>query len=497
MNNQKTNFKPKVSNGRTVQNLRENIELPLEAAFKRKDRKKLSESIAENANYAENADIANAIIETNCSMSVEPPKLDQNRIDLEETPIIPAEIYDGIPKYLFDLTSNVKNARERDVMLVSAITILSNVFPKVSGYYDNRKVHSNLYSFIVAPPASGKGVMGHACHLCKQVHKNLVSGKFHTGSMNLVSNETKRYMVPEDVSSRAMVDYLEQNPQGLLLFSTESDTISKNNKDWGNWTDILRKAYHHESYSLGRKQDSTTIELEFPRLSVCLTGTPSQVDRLMPDVENGLFSRFVFYTFDDIQKFELKNSKDSFSFYNVLEEKSKEFTSIYRYFNQKDIVFNWSDHQFEKVNLFFQKLQDNYKGATFTNINSVIFRHGLICYRISMILTMLKAFEEKTKDETIVCSDEILCISLHLTSILFQHAVSVLNRHKSSAGIVDSKYGRLIERFNVGEEITNKMMLSAGKLISIKERTVFDYIKVLQKCCRLEKVKHGIYKKLS
>jgi hypothetical protein len=84
-----------------------------------------------------------------------------------------------------------------------------------------------------------------------------------------------------------------------------------------------------------------------------------------------------------------------------------------------------------------------------------------------------------------------------LTSILFQHAVSVLNRHKSSAGIVDSKYGRLIERFNVGEEITNKMMLSAGKLISIKERTVFDYIKVLQKCCRLEKVKHGIYKKLS
>ncbi|MDR1527526.1 MAG: DUF3987 domain-containing protein [Dysgonamonadaceae bacterium] len=37
------------------------------------------------------------------------------------------------------------------------------------------------------------------------------------------------------------------------------------------------------------------VELETPRLSALLSGTPKQVSALIPNAENGLFSRFIFY----------------------------------------------------------------------------------------------------------------------------------------------------------------------------------------------------------
>lgn len=40
------------------------------------------------------------------------------------------------------------------------------------------------------------------------------------------------------------------------------------------------------------------MELKYPRLSAVLSGAPRQVLSLIPDAENGLFSRFIFYTID-------------------------------------------------------------------------------------------------------------------------------------------------------------------------------------------------------
>lgn len=37
------------------------------------------------------------------------------------------------------------------------------------------------------------------------------------------------------------------------------------------------------------------MELLRPRLSTVLSGTPRQISALIPDAENGLFSRFIFY----------------------------------------------------------------------------------------------------------------------------------------------------------------------------------------------------------
>src|SRR5690554_8197994 len=49
--------------------------------------------------------------------------------------------------------------------------------------------------------------------------------------------------------------------------------------------------------SISRKTDNLFFEIENPQLSVVLTGTPNQIVNIIHSAEDGLFSRFLFYTF--------------------------------------------------------------------------------------------------------------------------------------------------------------------------------------------------------
>ena len=78
---------------------------------------------------------------------------------------------------------------------------------------------------------------------------------------------------------------------------TEGDTLTNAfNSDLGNYSDGFRKAFHHESISYLRKKDHEFVEIVKPKFSAVLSGTPQQIFNLIPDTENGLFSRFIFYT---------------------------------------------------------------------------------------------------------------------------------------------------------------------------------------------------------
>ncbi len=53
--------------------------------------------------------------------------------------------------------------------------------------------------------------------------------------------------------------------------------------DFGNFSDGFRKVFYHEKISYNRRKDKEFVELEKPRLSALLSGTPSQIFSLIPD----------------------------------------------------------------------------------------------------------------------------------------------------------------------------------------------------------------------
>lgn len=106
--------------------------------------------------------------------------------------------------------------------------------------------------------------------------------------------------MPGNSSSSAVYRALDANGGWGIMFETEADTVSNMlDSDYGHYSDLMRKAYHHETVSMNRVSDKIHIDIENPRLSVFITCTPGQIPGLFPSFENGLGSRFQFYNLPD------------------------------------------------------------------------------------------------------------------------------------------------------------------------------------------------------
>ena len=218
--------------------------------------------------------------------------------NLENTPTIPEEVYENLPQFLKEGSEVFLTNREKDIFLTGALTVISGCLPTVFGYYNGSKVYPNLYSFIVAPAASGKGVMSWAKVLGIAYHKylreeNKILIEEYEESMELYVKSKgqmekphpppfRLLFSPADTSKASLIQTLSDCGESVTMFESEADTLSGTmGKEWGGFSDLFRKAFHHEPYSYQRKTGNQYIELEFPRLSVVLSGTPLQVQRLL------------------------------------------------------------------------------------------------------------------------------------------------------------------------------------------------------------------------
>lgn len=74
----------------------------------------------------------------------------------EKLPVFPAEVYDGLPSLLAEITTHHDTPEERDVLFLSTLVTLSACLPWVQGVYDERVVYTNLFLFISGKASAGK-----------------------------------------------------------------------------------------------------------------------------------------------------------------------------------------------------------------------------------------------------------------------------------------------------------------------------------------------------
>ena len=105
--------------------------------------------------------------------------------------------------------------------------------------------------------------------------------------------------LPANSSSTGLQELLQNNQERGILFETEADTLNIILKqDFGDYSDVLRKAFHLESIVYYRRGNKEYKSISEPKLSVIISGTPNQLTKLIPSAENGLFSRFIIYLFE-------------------------------------------------------------------------------------------------------------------------------------------------------------------------------------------------------
>lgn len=275
---------------------------------------------------------------------------------ISDLPHLPDSVYNSLPPFLQRIIEKATLEEDRDVTLLGVLGCLSACFSNVRGIYDKKIVTANLFFFVVADAGMGKGALTPCRDLVVPINRLLQEesaqqlneyrrklAEYQKNKSNNPKEEPKApplktFIIPANSSASSFLNILADNEGIGLLFETEGDTLSQTFKsDYGNYSDMLRKAFHHETISMSRRKDREYVEISNPRISVVLAGTPEQVRRLIPDAENGLLSRFVFYfipfrrgirdvfAIDDI----------SISENSIFEQFGKELLRIYNEFHKR------------------------------------------------------------------------------------------------------------------------------------------------------------------
>ena len=212
-----------------------------------------------------------------------------------------------------------------DVLLLGAITVLGASMGKhVRCSYGGKMMSPCLQTFVVALPASGKGVLSLVRLLAEPIHDEIrgqvdesmacyrrEKAKYDTLGKERGKTETpvmplnKMFLISGNNTGTGILQNLMDSDGTGLICESEADTISTAiGSEYGHWSDTMRKAFDHDRLSYNRRTDREYREVKRSYLSVLLSGTPAQVKPLIPTAENGLFSRQLFYYMPAIHKWQ-------------------------------------------------------------------------------------------------------------------------------------------------------------------------------------------------
>jgi len=436
------------------------------------------------------------------------PESSQCSESSEPLPTFSQEIYSFLPSLLTQIINKANNFEDADILILGSLTVISACLPNISGNYAEREVFPNLFTFISAQASAGKGRLTLCRHLVKPIHNNLK--KIYSAEMeeyrhllNDYSQDKKNreppteppiktLLIPANSSATSVYQVLNDNGGVGLIFETEGDTLANTFKsDYGNFSDGFRKAFHHEMISYTRRKDREFVELTKPRLSALLSGTPKQILALIPDAENGLFSRFIFYNMNLRLEWRDVFSEGAVSLDDYFIDLGQRYFQFYQTLQQSQpIRFSLSVDQQKEFNQFFTEIQQEYSTLFGLDIVASVRRLGLITFRVAMILTSLRLMDGKPIESVIVCDDTDFRTSLIMARVLLQHTAHVFGQlpstdNNSSRGAVTVLCQTFFD--SLPNEFNRRTYLSIAERLHVAPKTAEKYIR---KFCTTGQIKH-------
>ncbi len=364
---------------------------------------------------------------------------------------IPSEIFDQLPDLLRRITVKGTSPEDKDILLLGSLVSMSACLPNVYGVYAEREVFANLFLFVTAQASAGKGRLTLCRKLVEPIHKALREqnrAEFESYQRDLTEYAAaksdkvnmekpqepplKMLVIPANNSATGLFQILNDNNGKGLIFETEGDTLAQTFKsEHGNYSDGFRKAFHHETITYNRRKDREYVEIDMPRLSALLSGTPKQVSALIPNAENGLFSRFIFY-FMNI-RYEWKDvfaGESGQTLDNYFDHLGAQFHELHKCLESQDkpMRFCLTVSQQQQFNNYFEQTQIQYIELCGEDYIGTVRRLGLITFRIAMILTTLRIMDNGELRSPLVCSDTDFNIAMGMVKVLVQHAAHVFQQ---------------------------------------------------------------------
>lgn len=453
------------------------------------------------------------------------------------------------PRMLRQIMAFGQSREQRDVLLLGGLTTLGASLAQTLRFlYGGKWFFSSLQTFVVAPPASGKGVLAWTRMLVQPIHDEIRATvaeemkryKKEMTSFNSLGREKAKAEEPEMPLNRMFIFSGNNTGTGILqniidsggvgiICETEADMVSNSiASDYGHWSEVIRCSFDHDPLSYNRRTDREYRELRHSHLSVLISGTPGQVKPLIPSSENGLFSRQMFYYMPRvlhwINQFSLQRTDTSLEFQKL----GKDWIAHLREIQKLGVIsLRLTDAQIVSFNEVFQTLFERSRKGTGNEMNSSVVRMAINIGRILSIVALLRITGEceeagdfaaslrkspRLTPDPQTCSDNIkdgiitrwdLSIQeddfqavLSLAEPMYLHAVHILSflpaNEVKNRGMADQE--RLFITLDTG--FTYQSLLEEAEKLKIPKNTACSCLQRWQKQRIVRKgEKRGDYKK--
>lgn len=459
--------------------------------------------------------------------------------------------YDALPRILQKVYDTQDTAVHRDKMLLGAITLFSGLMGMASyfegersgiyGIYDGDMVFAPLYTMIYGSPSSGKGPIKYCRFLASEIRQEVVGkykeemeqyqqelnewkalnqGKNKSGMPAPKEPEYRDVFIPGNSSASYYQVQLCNNGGSGITLETEGETIASMFKsDFGNYSTLWCKSFHHEFDDLGRRMDNLRVEAEKPRLSILVTQTPGQLASMFNAAwEKGLGSRFIFYYLpSETLHFRNVFARKDRTFEDVYKEIGRQFTPLYHALQQRQghpIHFVMSQQQEQHFLDFFSDTLSERYALLGEGSEAMVYRFGLMHFRIAMVLTALRRldqanpFEEKPifddDENAMICDERDYMTALTMMEVIIEHnsrVFSVLNKEQdnpfANKGIKLSPVEIRLYTALPDFEFETKDFIATAKQFSVPERTAERMLGEM--CSRKQiivRVRRGVYVKV-
>ena len=452
-------------------------------------------------------------------------------IELDNTllPCFDENIYDHLPPLLTDILKCAYSRTDRDILLISSLTLLSSVSPGVKGSLGEHDYTPAFYSIITGGSGSGKGRIAalqrmlepwqqyiydnsrHQVEEYEELQEAYDNYKMHkrqkqTSKQPLRPAPSKPKVVKQrnlaltgNVTQARLVELLEANyPYTSCMVDTEMETVlSMFSQDFGKYNDVLNKSYHHEPVGSSTKS-SGSFMVKRPNLALLLSGTPAMLPRLIPSTENGLFSRILMYRIPGSGTYRpLTSADDSPAASEYFESWGQRVLDIGVFLDNSPTWVKFSDAQRKRLDRFFEREYYNVRSFGNEDMESTVLRYRLAIFRIGMQLTALRKGESGCSERVWTISDDDFATAFHLGKVCLQHAYVVATSLQSASSEVHFRFPHHLRNLFVSllDSFKRIDVVKEANVREISESTVDKFLRKLQKNDLIISEGNGYYRK--
>ena len=480
-----------------------------------------------------------------------------NAITDEEGTVVPCPLPDSmtqcLPQMMSEPLSLYEDADIRTMLLAALMATVGSAMSHVRVRHGQRLYSLGFMNLCVGPSASGKGCVGDVASLIDDINKIITNESNeamadyrkrhkrytrrnnqlnfaakgdveHLVDVNDIAEEVdepqaplrRMHKLPSKTTAANLYRLIYANGENIsyLHIPELAELSAANRGSFGDFMYIFLAAHGEEDLHTGRKTDDEDYHIEHTRLAFVGTGTMSSVRDFIPNLEDGLSTRFLYHNLPAKSTFRKEmDEATAEAFLDVYGHHRSVLTEIWKELSQfegkteeelprlilLDAQREYIDKYYEQMLSFVALTQPD------KDLRAPILRSRLNLYRMLMIIAVLRRYEELGCVEgmfaeqrfTIAEADLKWGLAYIFYCVMQTSALYIRLRREEKEEPKRTCISPLAFAQLLSHQFTTAVAVKLGEEMGIKERAVRHHLRTLCVKGYIERLRQGVYRKVT